>query len=305
MDHVEPAVGSIQERIETQAQIDEVVQLGEPPAAPDTSIVVPLYGRIDFLEQQIAQFVHDPEIREADLIYVLDSPELAAALLDSAAQLFDLYDVPFRVAILSSNGGYSVANNRGASLARGRMLLLLNSDVLPDRPGWLSRLTAFYDAQDRIGALGPKLLFEDDTLQHAGICFQRPPGSGAWENQHFFKGLRRDLPAANVARPVPAATGACLLTERSLYEQLGGLRGSYVQGDYEDTDMCLRLREIGRETWYLPDVELYHLEGQSYALEARHATSRYNVWLHSRLWKDEIERVMEEHGAPASPTSVR
>lgn len=291
MDHVEPAVRSIQDRLDERTEIAEVVQFGEPPAAPDTSIVVPLYGRIDFLEQQLAQFVHDPEIRESDLIYVLDSPELESALLESAAQLFELYEVPFRVAILSHNGGYSVANNRGASLAEGRLLLLLNSDVLPDRPGWLARMAAFYDAHDEIGALGPKLLFEDDTLQHAGICFRRPPGSGAWENQHFFKGLHRDLPAANVARPVPAVTGACLLTERALFEQLGGLRGTYVQGDYEDTDMCLRLREIGRETWYLPEVELYHLEGQSYALEARHATSRFNIALHSRLWSDEIERV--------------
>jgi GT2 family glycosyltransferase len=305
MDHVEPAVKSIQDRIDERTEIAEVVQLGEPPTDPEASIVVPLYGRIDFLEQQLAQFVHDPEIRASDLIYVLDSPELAPALLDAAAQLFDLYDVPFRVAILSQNGGYSVANNRGASLARGRLLLLLNSDVLPDRPGWLSRMVAFYDAQERIGALGPKLLFEDDTLQHAGICFRQPPGSGAWENQHFFKGLHRDLPTANVARPVPAVTGACLMVERALFEQLGGLRGMYVQGDYEDTDMCLRLREIGRDTWYLPEVELYHLEGQSYALEARHATSRYNVWLHSRLWNDEIGRVMEECGSAPSPAPVR
>ncbi len=305
MDHVEPAVRSIQDQIDERTEIEEVVQFGEPPTDPDASIVVPLYGRIDFLEQQIAQFVHDPEIRESDLIYVLDSPELTSALLDSAAQLFELYDVPFRVAILSHNGGYSIANNRGASLARGRLLLLLNSDVLPDRPGWLSRMAAFYDAQDGIGAVGPKLLFEDDTLQHAGICFQQPPGSGAWENQHFFKGLHRDLPAANVARPVPAVTGACLLTERSLFEELGGLSGGFVQGDYEDTDLCLRLRQIGRETWYFPGVELYHLEGQSYALEARHATSRYNVWLHTRIWKDEIEGVMEQYDAPPSPTHVR
>ena len=137
MDHVVPAVSLIQERLEAAAKIERVWQYGEPPQTPTVSIVVPLYGRIDFLEHQLAQFVHDPEMREADLIYVLDSPELAAALENAAGQLFELYGLPFRVAVLSQNGGYSVANNRGASLAEGRLLLLLNSDVLPDEPGWL------------------------------------------------------------------------------------------------------------------------------------------------------------------------
>jgi GT2 family glycosyltransferase len=292
MDHVVPAIGRIQEQLDKRTEIEEVFQYGQPPSDPEASIVIPLYGRIDFLEQQLAQFVHDPELAEADLIYVLDSPELAPALEAAAGQLFELYGVPFRTAVLSQNGGYSIANNRGASLARGRLLLLLNSDVLPARPGWLSRMAAFYDAKEKVGVLGPKLLFEDDTLQHAGICFRRPPGGGAWENEHFFKGLHRDLPAANAIRRVPAVSGACLMTNRSLYDEFGGLRGMYVQGDYEDTDLCLRMGEAGHETWYLPEVELYHLEGQSYALETRQAMSRYNVWLHTRLWSAQIERAM-------------
>jgi O-antigen biosynthesis protein len=305
MNHVVPAVSAIQERLDSLTEIKEVRQYGEPPEDPEVSVIVPLYGRIDFLEQQLAQWVHDPELRGADLIYVLDSPELASALETAAGQLLELYGVPFRTVELTQNGGYSVANNRGASVARGRMLLLLNSDVLPDRPGWLSRMVAFHDATDGIGALGPKLLFEDDTLQHAGIRFQQPPGGGAWENEHYFKGLHRDLPAANVARRVPAVSGACMMVERALYEEIGGLRGMFVQGDYEDTDLCLRLREAGHDTWYLPEVELYHLEGQSYALETRHAMSRYNVWLHSRLWGEEIERVMAETDAePAGAGSA-
>jgi len=294
MDHVVPAVSRIQQRLEELAKIKDVWDFGEPAGSPENSIVVPLYGRIDFLEHQLAQFVHDPELRESELIYVLDSPELETALKTSAGQLFELYGVPFRVVVLAQNGGYSVANNRGASLAHGRRLLLLNSDVLPAAPGWLGRMAAFYEEQDSVGALGPKLLFEDDTLQHAGIRFQRPPGGGAWENEHYFKGLHRDLPAANLTRRVPAVSGACMMIDRELFEDLGGLRGMYVQGDYEDTDLCLRLREQGRDTWYLPEVELYHLEGQSYALETRTAMSRYNVWLHTRLWDEEIAAAMAE-----------
>ena len=68
-----------------------------------------------------------------------------------------------------------------------------------------------------------------------------------WHDAHYFKGLHRTFPAANVARPVPAVSGACMMIDRALYEELGGLSGKYVRGDYEDSDLCLRLIENGRE----------------------------------------------------------
>jgi len=155
-------------------------------------------------------------------------------------------------------------------------------------------MNAFYDATERVGALGPKLLYEDDSLQHAGLYFHRAPGSELWENAHCFKGLHRSFPAANVARTVPAVTAACMLIDRDRYEQVGGLPLCYVQGDYEDSELCLRLAQAGYRNWYLPSVELYHLEGQSYLPASRRAPSEYNMWLHTALWGTEIERSMSE-----------
>ena len=149
---------------------------------------------------------------------------------------------------MADNAGFGAATNAGASVARGRLLLLLNSDVLPAEPGWLGRMQAFHDATPNIGALGPKLLYEDDSLQHAGLYFDRlreGPTAGSWANMHYFKGLHKDLPAANVARPVPAVTAACLMIERDLYEQVEGLPDVYVQGDFEDSELCLRLLAEG------------------------------------------------------------
>ena len=84
------------------------------------------------------------------------------------------------------------------------------------------------------------------------------------------------------------------MIDRDLYVELGGLRAMYVQGDYEDSDLCLRLRESGREPWYFPEVVLYHLEGRSYATAARQVNARYNTWLHTRLWGEQIEALMAE-----------
>jgi O-antigen biosynthesis protein len=305
VDHVHPAITRLQAHRRSLVQVERVDQYGMPPADPDVSIVVPLYRRIDFLEQQLAQFAHDPEIQRADLIYLLDSPELAQETRQLAAQLAQLYCVPFRLATLRHNVGFALANNVGASLARGRLLLLLNSDVLPDAPGWLGEMVAFHNATPRIGALGPKLLYEDDSLQHAGLFFYPESPGRQWNNEHYFKGLHRRLPAANVARPVPAVTAACLMIDAALYRRLGGLSGTYVQGDFEDSDLCLRLAEAGYENWYVPFVELYHLEGQSYPLPLRQLTTRYNRWLHTYLWGQQIEAIMkrrEGHAAVQIPS---
>ena len=80
---------------------------------------MPLYRRIEFLEYQLAEFVHDPEFENVDLVYVLDSPGDAQYLRRYAAHLFRLYQVPFRLAVLNRNGGFAVVNNLGSSLAQG------------------------------------------------------------------------------------------------------------------------------------------------------------------------------------------
>jgi GT2 family glycosyltransferase len=253
---------------------------------------VPLYKRIDFLEHQLAQFALDPNIAHCDLIYVLDSPELSRDLISFAAALVDLYRVPFRVATLVQSVGYAGANTAGAALARGRLLLLLNSDVLPEKPGWITAMASFYDSMPGIGALGPKLLYEDDSIQHAGLFFRRPANSTFWENDHYFKGLYRDAAPACITRVVPGVTGACMLIDRALFDAIGGFSASFVRGDYEDSDLCLRLIEAGRENWYLADVALYHLEGQSYEPGLRLLAARYNAWLHTHLWGERIPQLM-------------
>lgn len=295
-EHIAPALNRLEDRRRSAAKVDSIDQHGTPPETPDVSIVVPLYGRIDFVEHQLAQFVHDPELQSVDLMYVLDSPELAEPFRITAAQLSLLYNVPFRAVALTHNAGFSGVNNLGADLARGRLLLLLNSDVFPAQPGWLSAMTAFYDSTPGMGALAPKLLYEDHSIQHAGMYFRRLVDTRVWANEHYYKGMQRNLAAANITRTVPAVSAACMLIDRALYKAIGGLRGMYVQGDYEDSDLCLRLSQMGRASWYLPTVELYHLEGQSYPSETRRLTAAYNRWLHTAEWGDYIQEVMLGNG---------
>jgi GT2 family glycosyltransferase len=293
--HVFPAVSRIQKQIEESIAVESVTQYGTPPENPTISIVVPLYVRVDLIEQQLAEFANDREFQRTDLVYVLDSPEQKEELLFLAGRLFPIYRVPFRAAVLERNVGFAGACNAGASLAVGRLLLFMNSDVLPAKPGWLEAMRAFYDDTQNVGAVTPKLLYEDDSIQHAGMYLYQPPGSSGWQDAHYYKGLRRTFPAANVVRPVPGLSAACMMLDRGLFESIGGFRGIFVRGDYEDFDLCLRLREAGRDNWYLASVELYHLEALSYVIsDLRFGPNRYNQWVHTHLWRDRIEALMQD-----------
>ena len=289
--HLMPALARLQATRHAATEVLAVEDFGPQVEAPALSIVVPLYERIDLLEHQLVQFADDPELCQCELIYVLDSPDQSEHLSALARELAALYDnVPFRIASLSQNGGVSIARNCGAALARGARLLFLDSDVIPARSGWLGQLSAALDGSTGVGAVAPKLVYHDGGLQHAGLAFERSGDSREWELVHRFKGLHGSLPAANDGGPVAALTGACLMADAAVYRELEGMRPMYVQGDYEDADLCLRMRESGRQCLYAPDVVLNHLEAQSYSPEARAQNRRYNRWLFTREWGETIGR---------------
>ena len=275
------------------------VRFGEPPRSVDISVVVPLYGRIDFLRHQIANFSNDLDFSadegNVELIYVLDDPRATKELQQLARAVFATYGAPFRVIDLGGNFGYSRANNVGAAAAIGKRLILLNSDVIPKQTGWTGRLSQLFDAAADCGVLGCRLLHEDGSLQHAGI---EPRASsimaGTWETIHTAKGLPVAFDPHAKTEPAWAVTGACLMVERQTFLHLGGLNEGYVLADFEDSDLCLRMRAAGRRTYYTPEVELFHLERQSMRADAaeeprwrRHITL-LNMWLFARRWRREL-----------------
>lgn len=271
------------------------------PRAPQVSIIVPLYGRIDLLSFQLAQFANDPDFQQCELIYVLDDPSLYSAFVSLCRREYPLFQVPFHTVISGANLGYAGATNLGAAQAQGEYLLLLNSDVFPKEPGWLMRMVTVFETLDRPGVLGPKLLLADGLIQHAGMTFfQEPTLPGFWFNDHPEKGLPDDSAADTDSRQVAAVTGACMLLRREVYQAVGGLSEDYILGDFEDSDLCLKLRTAGYRIWYAPHIALYHLERLSFPHAGdgawRTNLSRYNAWVQTKRW-GEVIRVMCENTA--------
>jgi O-antigen biosynthesis protein len=300
---IAPAVAPLHAaHMATRCEPEEIV-FGTRPADPAVSIVIPLYRNLEFLRFQLSSFATDPSMAEAELIFVLDSPEQRGELEHFLHGLHLLYGLPMVLLVHGANYGYAAANNTGAAAARSPLILFLNSDVIPDRAGWLPALVMALLERPRTGAVGPKLLFDDDSLQHAGLLFARD-GRGRWYNHHYYKGLPRDFAPATQPRSVPGVTGACLLIDREVFEDVGGFSEDYVIGDYEDSDLCLKIRDAGHDIRYAPQVELYHLERQSISRHAgytRGVASEYNGWLHAGRWNDLMEKLMSSEWPADAP----
>ena len=273
----------------------EVIQIGKRTQRPVASILIPLYRNLGFLRFQIAALAEDPECRRSEVIYVLDSPEQRPEVEHLLRGLHRLTDFPATLVVMPRNLGYSAANNIGAAEARAPILLLLNSDVIPIVPGWLTTLLEPF-SRPAIGAAGPKLLFEDGSIQHAGLHFERDE-DGIWFNRHYHKGMPRHWHDAQTRCEVPGVTGAALAVRRKLFEQIGGICEDYIIGDYEDSDLCLRVRAAGYGITYVPEAELFHFERRSIALHAgymRTHASLYNRLLHHERWDQAMAALMTE-----------
>lgn len=272
------------ERKKTPAVLKENVnvrQFGEPTESCNISIVIPLYGRCDFMKHQLARFSDDPDIKGSDVIYVVDDPDLIDATLELAARYHWLFDVPFRVLWYNKNLGYAGANNIGAKFARGEKLLLLNSDVIPKENNWLSLLESGLDSLPQAGAVGPLLQFGDDSIQHAGMQARYEPQlPGFLINTHPGMGQYWDKSDSPFEQPM--LTAACLMLRTKHFLEYGGFDEGYVIGDFEDSDLCLGLRMLNLRLYVIPAAKLWHLERQSQTLGnvagVRQLITLFNGW---------------------------
>jgi GT2 family glycosyltransferase len=295
---ISPAVARLQRAAMAPGAPAERIAIGpHPPRRPCARIVVPLWRNLSFLRAQVAGFARDPAFRgEAapELTYVLDSPEQREEVLARLRALSLLHDLPLTLLIHDRNRGYASACNAGAAGASAPLLAFLNSDVVAEAPGWLAPIRRRFARGPRIGAVGARLLYPGGAIQHAGL-FYAPAPDGGWGCNHFRKGFPRGDALAARAREVPAVTGAALVVRREAFEAAGGFCTDYVLGDFEDSDLCLKLRAAGHAIHYEAASELVHHERQSIAAHPGHAgtlAALHNRRLHAARWGEAIAALM-------------
>ncbi|UXY12633.1 glycosyltransferase [Kosakonia sp. ML.JS2a] len=232
------------------------------------------------------KFRVNPEIKISLIIPIRDKISLLADLIESinAKTTWTNYEIIIidngsveeqthnYLAELTSKGNckvlrddspfnWSKLNNNGASLAEGDVFIFLNNDTLVITPGWLENLASWALLPD-VGVVGPQLLYEDGTIQHAGVVV----GMFGWA-EHVFKGQSNAhhvgpfvSPALN--RNVLALTGACHAISREVFTRLGGYDEEFeICGS--DIELCIRAYNAGYQNVYLAQTKLFHLESKS------------------------------------------
>ena len=170
------------------------------------------------------------------------------------------------VKVVYYKGGfnYSRINNFGAQFANGRYILLMNNDVELINPDSLREMVG-YCQRDDVGIVGCRLMYEDDTLQHAGVIIGIQGIA-----DHAFKGKALDEPIyfsrAMIAQDYSAVTAAVLLTKREVFDSVGGLDETFEVA-FNDIDFCLRVGETGKLVVYNPYASFHHYESKSRGLE--------------------------------------
>lgn len=269
------------------AKVSDIVEFDHSLDEPDCSLIIPLYKEYGFIKAQLQNFFFDEDFKNVEVIYVLDRPEDAAAVEHLIKGLLRIYKVPVRLVVNSKNSGFAGASNLGASVASSDLLLFFNSDVVPTQSSWISNWISQHKSVASVGASGPRLLYADGSLQHAGL-YSEQDLLPWYTNHHYFKGYPGDFPGALENRSVQGVTGACLMMDKDLFEELDGFCDEFVVGDFEDSDLCLKALNAGRENHYFGDICLYHFERASMTQNQAYSKSgavRYNGWLHTQKWQ--------------------
>lgn len=152
---------------------------------------------------------------------------------------------------------YSGVNNLGASQAQGEVLLFLNNDVEAINADWLERMLE-YALRPDVGAVGAKLYYPDDTVQHGGVIVGLG-GIAGHPHVHWPRGDYGYFGRLIITQNLSAVTAACLMMRREVFDQIGGLDERYAVA-FNDVELCVRIRKAGYLVVWTPFAELYHRE---------------------------------------------
>lgn len=222
------------------------------------SILIPTKDAAAMMKNTIDSIIELTEYPDYEII-VLNNNSTTKEFFDLMKYYEEKHGDIFRCIEASFPFNFSKLMNMGAAMATGEYILMLNNDVEILKGDWITWMVA-YAQNEWTGAVGVKLLYPDDRIQHAGTVIGLGDDKIA---AHAFVGYHKDMPGyfnkLQFVSNYAALTAACLMIRKSVYDEVGGMDEA-LEVEYNDVDFCLKLIDKGYYNVYLPDVVLYHYE---------------------------------------------
>lgn len=229
---------------------------------PLVSILIPNYEHMEDLKKCLTSLFSLTTYPQFEVI-IIENNSKCDSIFEYYTEIEQQWD-NLKVVNWSGDFNYSAINNFGARFVSGEYIVLLNNDTEVISPDWIQEMLMFAQRED-VGAVGAKLYYPDDTIQHAGIGIGLLTLAG-----HFHRGFDRNHPGYMgrliYAQDLSAVTAACMMLRRKVWDEVGGLDESYAVA-FNDVDLCMRIREAGYLIVWTPYAELYHYESKSRGLE--------------------------------------
>jgi len=233
------------------------LKYGIPETPPKVSIIIPTKDQASIVETGIESILNQTIYLNYEIILVDNNSTEA-----STAELFERLKLK-GVQILSFPHpfNFSAVNNFAANQASGEYLAFLNNDMTIINGDWLNEMIS-HAHKPHIGAVGAKLYFPEDCVQHAGVILGINGVAG-----HCFKYAARGEPGQrnrlNLTQQFSAITAACLVVKKSIFDEVNGFEEEHLGVAFNDIDLCLRIKEAGYENLWTPYAQLYHHESLS------------------------------------------
>jgi O-antigen biosynthesis protein len=244
-----------------------------PSPAPRVSLLIPTRDRVDLLRPCIDSLRERTDYPDLEIL-VVDNGSTDPATLQYFRRL--ARDERVRVLPYAGPFNFSAINNFAAREATGSVLGLINNDIETIHPDWLAEMTS-QALRPEIGAVGAKLLYPSDLVQHAGVVIGL--GGLAGHAHRFYPAEHPgQIGRLQAAQFFAAVTAACLVVERRKFDEVEGLNEEAFPVAFNDVDFCLRLYERGYRNLYTPYARLYHKESASRASDrSRREIARFRV----------------------------
>lgn len=254
---------------------------------PLVSIMIPNKDNINDLSKLLNSITDKSSYNNYEIIIIENN--------STEEDTFNYYDslksnVKIKVVKWEGKFNYSAINNFGFKYCSGEHIVLLNNDTEIITPDWIQEML-MYSQFEEVGAVGAKLYYPDETVQHAGVGIGLLTLAG-----HYFRGFDRNLPGyfgrMSYVQEMSAVTAACMMIPRRVYEKVNGLDETFEVA-FNDVDLCMRIRKAGYKIIWTPYSELYHYESKSRGTEdtpEKKKRFKGEVLRFQERWKKELEQ---------------